>query len=200
MAALLATVLFLVTTGPSPAIARTTPGLLSPHALQTPRHDGCAHTKSLKVAGLSFDYPSCWTRGNYHEDSMFFTVVAMLSNQPMHNPCTTTRTTTGLLTHCGYPLTSLANGGVLVLVSSGGMPGWRLSHLRGRHLVVDHRAAVESVIPTPSLPIPATEEIDVVIQSTVADAFDEVTAFFRSPGVAGDQLRLRKLIDSLTFD
>jgi hypothetical protein len=130
---------------------------------------------------------------------MFTNVFAFLSNQPMHQPCITTRSGTSTTVRCGYPVKTLKRGGVLVLFLAGGMPGWTITNEKGQHLVVDHHAARETVIPKPYRSLGATDEFRIDISKNVPDNYYEFDAYFRNPGVAADQRLLQNMLKSMTF-
>ena len=109
----------------------------------------CSETKVLKADGARVLVPSCWTLGNYTEGSMFTNVLAFLSNQPMHQPCKTTRSGNSTTVRCGFPVKTLKRGGVLVMFLAGGMPGWTIANEKGQQFVVDHHAARETMIQKP---------------------------------------------------
>jgi hypothetical protein len=128
------------------------------------------------------------------------TVLAFLSNQPMHNPCSTTHSGTEITSSCGFPVKTLQHGGVLVMLILGGMPGWKIASQTGHHLVVDHHAARESVTHNPSGSLHATNEISIFIASGVRYNYYEVAAFFREPGAAKDQRLLGQMINSMKIE
>ena len=157
----------------------------------------CLGTKVLGTGGTSFRYPSCWTLSNYTEESTMTTAVAFLSNQPMHQPCKTTRSGISTTVSCGFPVKTLERGGVLVTFIAGGMPGWTIADDTGRHLVVDHHAARETVIRTPNRSLDATTEYWIFIDRGVPDNYYQFDVYFRNPGVSEDQRLLRKMLNSM---
>lgn len=104
----------------------------------------CAITKILQVGRLSLRHPVCWALSSYPSDTFVsYILLGVLSNQLVHNPCSTTHSATGSTTRCGYPLRTLKRGGVLIMLNIGSASG------SGRHFDVDHRAARESVTRNP---------------------------------------------------
>jgi hypothetical protein len=160
----------------------------------------CLETKVLKTGGTSLRYPTCWSLSNYTEGSMMTTVIAFLSNEQLHQPCTTTHSGIGTTVRCGLPVRTLMHGGVLVMFIEGGMPGWKIANVRGQQLVVDHHAARETVIRKPHRSLDATVEYRIIIDRGVPDNFYEFDVFFRNPGVSKDQRLLQKMLDSMTID
>lgn len=177
-------------------ITLTSPARLS---VPTSRARSCLETKILTAGSTSLRYPSCWTRRSYVEESMMSNVIAFLSNQPTHRPCTTTHSGTDTTVRCGYPVTALKNGGVLVMFINGGMPGWSIAKATGERLVVDHRVTRETVTHHPPGSIHATEEVSIYIEAATSDNYYELTAFFRGPGVADDQRLLENMLKSMKF-
>lgn len=157
----------------------------------------CLETKVLRTGGTSFRYPSCWALSNYTEESTMTTVVAFLSNQPMHQPCKTTRSGISTTVSCGFPVKTLERGGVLVTFVAGGMPGWTIADDTGRHLVVDHHAARETVIRKPNRSLDATAEYWIFIDRGVPDNYYQFDVYLRNPGVSEDQRLLRKMLNSM---
>jgi hypothetical protein len=160
----------------------------------------CLETKALRSGGTSFRYPSCWTLSNYTEGSMFTTVVAFLTTQPLHNPCKTTRSGISTIVSCGFPLKKLKHGGLLVTFIEGGMPGWTIADETGRHLVIDHHAARETLIKKPHGSLGATVEYWIMIGRSVPDNYYEFEVFFRNPGVSKDQKLLQQMLSSMRID
>jgi len=157
----------------------------------------CLETKVLKTGGTNFRFPSCWTQSNYTEETTMTTVVAFLSNQPTHQPCTTTRSGKSTTVRCGFPIKTLQRGGVLVMFIAGGMPGWTIANETGQHLFVDHHAARETEIRKPYRSLHATEEFMIFIDRGIPDNYYEFDVFFRNPGIPEDQRLLRKMLSSM---
>jgi hypothetical protein len=180
------------------AIPLNHPGSTLAH--ETGHFGSCIETKSFMTGQFIFSYPTCWTLRNNLESSMFSTVLVALSNQSMHNPCHTERSGSNVVTSCGFPVKTLKQGGVLVELIQGSMPGWKITREPGRHFTLDHHAARESMTRNPLGTLHATEEISVFIDSDIVDNFYDIDAFFRGPGVAGNQLVLEKMLKSVRFD
>jgi hypothetical protein len=67
---------------------------------------------------LSFSHPRTWRETRYTRVSSFSDLIVYLSNAPLHDPCRTN----GGTTTCGWPLTKLHPGDVLVSWSNIGFP------------------------------------------------------------------------------
>jgi hypothetical protein len=128
---------------------------------------------------------------------MMTTDLAYWSNQPMHDPCFTKRTTSGIVSSCGYPIITLRRGGVLVMLIEGGMPGWKIGTEPGKHLLVDHHEARQSIVSNSSGPLRENVTITTFIESGVADDFFDLVAFFREPGTAQDRGLLKTMLNSI---
>jgi hypothetical protein len=161
------------------------------------RVPSCLEIKVLRTAGTSLRFPSCWTRRNYTEESSFATAIAFFSNQPMHQPCTTTQSATGTTVRCGFPVKTLRSGGVLVELYESGMPGWTIADETGRHLVVDHHAARETVITRPNRSLHATDEFLIFIDDGVPDNYYQFNVYFRNPGVSEDQRLFNAMLHTM---
>lgn len=129
-----------------------------------------------------------------------FTVLAFLANQQMHQPCSTSHSEMGTTVHCGFPVKTLKQGGVLVSVIGAGMPGWKIAKVVGHHLVIDHHAARESVIRNPKNKLDATTEYWITIDRGVPDNFYEIEVFVRSSGVSKDQRVVQTMLNSIRID
>jgi hypothetical protein len=160
----------------------------------------CVETKTLRTGGTSLRFPSCWTMRNYMEGSTMTNVIAFWSNQPMHQPCTTTRSGAKTTVRCGFPIRTLKSGGVLVEFLAGGMPGWTIANVVGQRLVVDHHAARETVVQAPYRSLHATDEYSIYIDRGIANNYYEFAVFFRSPGIAEHRRLLQEMLDSLRID
>ena len=172
----------------------------SPHAHESGHVGSCVASRSFVSGQFTFSYPACWTMRENVEGSMFSTVLVALSNQTMHNACHTMRSGSGVETNCGFPITTLRLGGVLVEMIEGGMPGWEFAREPGRHLVLGHHDARESVTRNLLGTLHANEEITVFIRSTIPDDYYEVVAFLRGPRMAADQSLLERILQSVRFD
>jgi hypothetical protein len=160
----------------------------------------CLETKVIKTGGTSLRYPSCWSLSNYTEGSTMTTVVAFLSNQQLHKPCTTKHSGIGTEVRCGLPVKTLKLGGVLVIFIEGGMPGWSIADETGQRLVVDHHAARETVIKKPHSSLDATVEYWIIIDRGVPDNYYAFDVFFRNPGVSKDHRLLQKMLSSMRIE
>jgi hypothetical protein len=187
---------------------------IEPSALGAIRHDNfvattthrtanvqsCLETKLFETGGISLRFPSCWTMRNYMEGSTMTNVIAFLSNQPMHQPCTTTHSGAKTTVRCGFPVRTLKRGGVLVIFLAGGSPGWTIGNMTGQRLVVDHHAARETVIEGRYRSLHATDEFWIYIDRGIPNNYYEFQVFFRSPGVAEHQRLLQRMLDSLKIN
>jgi len=167
---------------------------------ETAHIESCLETKGFVVGRLIFHYPTCWTTRTNVGSSMESSGLVALSNQVMHNPCHSKGSGSNVTVTCGFPVTTLNRGGVLVEVIEGGRPGWKIDSEPGRHLIVDKHAARELVTDNPSGRLRATEEISIFIDPDVANNYYEIFGLIRGPHVADNQLLLQKIVQSVRFD
>jgi hypothetical protein len=185
---------------------RSTPPIVNP-ATESPSTSlttFCpSHPESVyNGEGVRFKHPSCWTATSFAEVSSFSDSLVDLSNQPMHDPCTRTTSPSGggLETECGWPLTSLDPGGILVRWSSDGSPTWRIENQPGTSLTVAGRPAREQITePGDCGSIGADETISVEVERTVQDNFYEMMACFQGPDLKETASQVQEMIDSTTF-
>jgi hypothetical protein len=151
--------------------------------------------------GLRFVHPPCWRAVHYRQMSSFSSSLVDLSNQPMHDPCRTTTTSSGKLTVCREPVTRLAPDGILVLWSTNGAPRWRLDRQPGTPLTVGGRPAREFIAGPGSFctTIGADESIAVAVAQTVPDNYYAMTACLRGPDLAAAVSEVKAMIASTTF-
>jgi hypothetical protein len=170
---------------------------------------GGPHGRSVYDSeGVRFEYPSCWTATSYGEESTFSTSLVDLSNQTMHDPCTTTTSAPGgpfQITTCRLPIASLAPHGILVRWSNNGSPRWNLNQQSGTPLTVGGRPAREQIRGRSMLSsticgsIGADESISVEVAETEADNYYGMTACLRGPDAAVAISQIRAMLASTTF-
>lgn len=84
------------------------------------------------AARLAFRYPPWWRSYRYRETSSFSYLLAFLSTDRLHAPCTVTRTASVTSVSCRSPLSRLSPGGVLITWVAEGMPNHTLAMMPGR--------------------------------------------------------------------
>jgi len=100
---------------------------------------------AFPAAGLSFRHPRQWRSYRYQETSSFTDLIAFLSTDTLHAPCTVTKNASVTTISCGPPLARLSPGGVLITWMTEGMPGRTLALLPGmRTRIGGHRARAVS--------------------------------------------------------
>lgn len=122
------------TTNPGSAAESTTPPDSSARASSD---QGTALGATFSWNGGSFRYPAEWRLSRFSVVSSFTLLVAVLSNEQVHDPCTRTPTSVS----CGEPLSHLDSGGVLVTWTQFGMAGASIAQQPGTATTVDGRAA-----------------------------------------------------------
>ncbi|MGH3649840.1 MAG: hypothetical protein ACRDU9_03955 [Acidimicrobiia bacterium] len=103
------------TNEPTSTTAATTETPVSGHRPNSP----AAHAE---FDGLSFDYPTEWTSQPFGVVSSFSDVITYLSPMRLHDPCIRTSVPSGEEISCGYPVTQLDPGTVLVTWTRIGFP------------------------------------------------------------------------------
>lgn len=94
-------------------------------------------TANFSWNGGSFRYPAYWQLSQFNVVSSFTLLVAVLSNERVHDPCTRTPASVS----CGEPLSHLSPGGVLVTWTQLGMPGVGIVQQPGTATTVNGRTA-----------------------------------------------------------
>jgi hypothetical protein len=146
--------------------------------------------------GLTFEHPQSWTEARYPESFTFSDLIAYVSNNRLHNPCTTTDFSGVVTTTCAEPIPRLGPGGVLVSWSNIGYPhtGPEIPH---PNLTIDGRPAHLSVTqPGDCARLGAQETVTVDIARPVDNHY-EMVACLRDPGVAGNETLVRQMLASV---
>ncbi len=120
-----------------------------------------------------------------------------LSVQPTKNPCEIT----GSGTTCGWPVSKLRPGGVLVVWENRGYPGWSLASSPGRPTQVGGRNARKLVSrPGACSEIGADETVQVAIaRPGMSGNWTAVTACLRGPNLVANEQALDALLASTRF-
>jgi len=147
-------------------------------------------------AFLSFTHPAAWKASTPPAQEIHFNPLVYLSTQPVHDPCTTS----GNETTCGFPVTQLEPGGVLVSWLYGGPPAFSLGP--GKQTRVGGRPA--SRVETAGgmcRSIGADRTIDVTIAlRPLPSAPLQFTACLRGPGLTQSEAGVDALLASTRFD
>lgn len=88
---------------------------------------------------VRFEYPAAWREAHFFMLSGSFSrTLGYVSNQRMHPPCTTKKTSLGTERDCGWVVKRLRRGGVLAQWSAvAAKPNWRRSSFGGKPIRVD---------------------------------------------------------------
>ena len=78
---------------------------------------------SLPIHGVTITYPASWHAVQPSSQPTIGVNLVDLSNQPLHDPCTSTITPSGLTTACAFPLARLESDSVLMRWSLAEEPG-----------------------------------------------------------------------------
>ena len=145
---------------------------------------------------LSFTHPAARKTSTPRSAELHFNPLVYLSTQPVHDPCTTT----GNDTTCGFPVSQLQPGGVLVSWLYGGPPAFTLGP--GKQIRVGGRPA--SLVDTAGgmcRQIGADRTIDVTIElRPLPSSLLQFTACLRGPGMAQSGAAVDALLASTEFD
>lgn len=145
---------------------------------------------------LSFTHPAAWKTSTPRSGGLHFNPLVYLSTQPVHDPCTTT----GNDTTCGFPVSQLQPGGVLVSWLYGGPPAFTLGP--GKQIRVGGRPA--SLVDRAGgmcRQIGADRTIDVTIElRPLPSSLLQFTACLRGPGMAQSGAAVDALLASTEFD
>jgi hypothetical protein len=145
---------------------------------------------------LSFTHPAAWRASTPHSRELHFNPLVYLSTQPVHEPCTTS----GNETTCGFPVSQLQPGGVLVSWLYGGPPAFSLGP--GKQIRVGGRPAGR--VDTSGgmcAQIGADRTIDVTIElKPLPSSLLEFTACLRGPGLAQSEAAVDALLASTKLD
>jgi hypothetical protein len=102
--------------------------------------------RHVSLHGVSFDYPRRFHFDPITTNEHYITIIGYVSNQRVHQPCTTTNDAGVITTRCGMPLTHMTPGGVLVVWSAAAPPASGLmSALPGTLRTVGGHAAKVSI-------------------------------------------------------
>ena len=164
----------------------------SPTAAQPPlvQSDGVARYGS---AQLTFDHPSTWRAHDFGSPPSTMSVSLVdLSTEALHQPCVETPNSL----RCGYPISSLHPGGVLVMWYRGGSPGWDFSQFAGDAMAAasGQRAVWQRVSPGDCAAIHAEETVTVIF-----DNHYRFTACAAGPGLGTFEQRLKAMVTSTKF-
>jgi hypothetical protein len=146
---------------------------------------------------LELRYPPTWIASQPGESrELHVQPLLYVSRQPTRNACRTR----GMVTSCGWPLTELQPGGVLVVWENRGYPGWSLSAAPGRALRVGgRRARIQRSRPGACAAIHGDETISVAIERPLAGNWTSVTACLRAPGLARVERGVELMLRSARF-
>lgn len=138
-------------------------------------------TTRVSCGGITFGYPAGWYRTAASYPSSFTDMVAAVSNQPIHDPCTTS----GNTITCAEPLNTLDTGGLLVEWWVDGFPQWSLAKEPGTPTTIDGLQARMQQHSGSSLGCPAglgaQISIRVAIARTAPGNYFELDACARGP-------------------
>jgi hypothetical protein len=159
--------------------------------------DAPAKLSDFRNGFVTLKYPTAWAAaeprvtGTLHVHPILY-----LSGQPTGNPCRTA----GAVTSCGWPISRLRRGGVLIVWENRGYPGWRLASMPGTAVRVGGRPA-RRLVTRPGIcrAVGADETIEVAIARPLRDNWTAVTACLRAPDLAASEQELEAVLASTRF-
>src|SRR4051794_28016147 len=162
-----------------------------------PRTGQRATLANFTNAYVEFRYPTAWAAAQPDVQTMLHVhPMIYLSVQPTGNPCRTT----GDETSCGWPISRLRPGGVLVVWENRGYPGWSLGSAPGLPIHVGGRRAHRQVSrPGTCAAIGGDVTVEVAIERPLAGNWTAVTACLRKPNLAAAERELGVVLASTRF-
>jgi hypothetical protein len=144
-------------------------------------------------SSLSFSHPASWKAYPFRwAGELHFRPMVYLSTQPVHDPCATN----GDMTSCGFPVSELEPGGVLVTWNASNPPATNLGPGERIH-VGGHPATRTAFQGGMCRSIGADRTIDVLIETRpLPSTLTELTACLRGPGLAQAEKSLDALLAS----
>lgn len=163
-------------------------------------HRGSTSFLSFRNEFVRFRYPAPWTASVWKEQVPHFQPMVYLSTQPTHEPCKTSVGSGAMTVACGWPVTTLARGGVLVTWENKGFPGSSVASFPGVDAHVDGRIAKVSIArPGSCRTIGGDETMTVAIARPLPGNWTEVAACLRGPNLAAHEAQVRALVSSARF-
>jgi hypothetical protein len=156
---------------------------------------GQVHFASYHTSLVHFEYPAAWQVKHFDEQTSYTTLLATLSNQPLHDPCAPHSTSS-----CTLPLARLRPGGVLAEWTGNSLPGWSFAKAPGVARTIGGRAARVLVShPGNCKALGGDETITAFFKMQVADQYYEMAACVRGPGVSANTKALMTSLASTRF-
>ncbi len=162
---------------------------------------GASSLAHFDNGALTFDYPAAWTLQDVNDmASAFSTPIARLSSMTLQDPCVTTQVSVGTQITCGFPVSQLDDGAVLVSWASTRYPqaaGSPPSDLGTPNTTLAGRAArVEHDEPGVCAPIGADETILAVLDAANGGTF-QMTACLKNPRRAEADAWVTQMLQSV---
>jgi len=176
-------------------------GVLAAWSAASPRSKPALAT--YRNSFVTFQYPAAWSRGAWRtpQQALHFDPMVFLSTQPTHDPCTTsTALGGGTSITCGWPVSRLAPGGVVLRWENRGSPGVSLASFPGLSTRVGGRSAKLSTrLPGSCGGLGAQAAISVAIARPLASNWTAFEACLRGPNLAVHMRQVRALLASARF-
>ena len=183
----------------APFALRVTPASATPDAAATATTPA-ALDATFTGDGGSFEYPSAWTLSGFPDDvSSFSMLLAVISNQPVHDPCVTDANSIT----CGQPLDGLNSGGVLITWGEQSGRGTLFAAPSGSPTTIDGKPSIITTNPTTDpqcAGIPdSAYELDAYIPRTLGDDW-VMTACLATPIAPQTLPTITAMLHSVRFD
>jgi hypothetical protein len=181
----------------APFPLRVTPAPTTPRVMPTSTAPASLD-RTFTGDGGSFDYPSAWTSSQFPDDvSSFSTLLAVISSQPVHDPCVTQAN--GIT--CDQPLDFLDSGGVLIKWSE--QSGLGTLFASGSSTMIDGKPSIVTTNPTTDpqcAGIPnSVYELDAYIPQSPGNGW-VMTACLAAPIAPQTLPTITAMLHSLRFD
>ena len=158
---------------------------------------------TYRNAFLTFKYPAAWSPSVWQapRQALHFQPMVFLSTQPTHNPCRTSASVGGGTSiTCGWPVSRLAPGGVVVRWENRGSPGASLASFPGSSTRIGGRGArLSTQTPGGCSGLGADKVISVAIARPMASNWTAFEACLRGPNLADHERQVRTLLNSTLF-
>jgi len=152
---------------------------------------------------VTFRYPAAWSQGVWRtpQQALHFHPMVFLSAQPTHDPCSTSAAVGGGTTiSCGWPISRLAPGSLVVRWENRGSPDASLANFPGLSTRVGGRGAKLSTrLPGSCGGLGADAAITVAIARPLASNWTAFEACLRGPNLAEHERQVRALLASARF-
>jgi hypothetical protein len=152
-------------------------------------------TAQFSAQGLAFSYPAAWRHASFSNDmSSFSGNVVDLSTSRLHDPCIG-GPAEGAMVCRGFPVDTLAPGGVLVRWDVHGFPDW---HMPKPNTTIAGRPAVETKTSGGwCARLGGTETIAVIIPRGTPDNWYQMDACLTAPDLPQQEAQIAAMLSTV---